>query len=81
MAGLPVIVSNLPEMANFVNINKLGVIAEQETSQSLIDAIIKMNESNLDTYRFNAQQTSKQYCWENQEQHMLAIYKNIFRNG
>ena len=77
MVGLPVIVSNMQEMATFVNDNNLGVVAMDETPEAIIKAIKKLLALDLVVLRKNALETSKGYSWDLQEKKMISAYKNL----
>jgi len=77
MAGLPVIVSNMPEMATYVTENCLGVVMEAHSRVALLEAIKRLKNSNLDLLKHNAHITSKAYSWEVQEQKMLRAYREL----
>jgi len=73
MASLPIIVSDLKEMRQFVIKQKIGVVLKKETIKSLIDSInnlIKMPKPNF-------QKVNKIYCWEKQEEVLVNLYKQL----
>lgn len=77
MAGLPVIVSNMKEMHEFVEKYDFGLIAEKACAAGLNQAIDKMLERNLAVMKANAKQASKENSWEHQEQKMLNAYAKL----
>jgi glycosyltransferase involved in cell wall biosynthesis len=77
MAGLPVIASNMPEMANFVRENGVGVIARDENAASLGEAIQELVAMNLSKLKTNAAIAGRRFCWETQETVMLTAYKEM----
>lgn len=73
MANLPIIVSNLAEMKDFVLNNKIGVVLEKDNVESLIrsiECILKLPKSNF-------QKINQIYCWEKQEEVLINIYKQL----
>ena len=78
MAGLPIIVSNLPEMKRLVEDNKIGVVAPQNTAQGLQIAIEKALELNKEELQENLQKVKEVYNWEEQEKVLLNIYKKLY---
>jgi glycosyltransferase involved in cell wall biosynthesis len=77
MAGLPVIVSNMYEMSNFVRNNHIGVVARDESVAALIDAVSEIAQLNLAEMKRNALAAAEQYNWENQENVMINVYRNL----
>ncbi|MCI5212171.1 MAG: glycosyltransferase, partial [Candidatus Electrothrix sp. ATG2] len=79
MAGLPVIASNMFEMAKFVTDNNLGVIAVEETPEAVISAIETLYKKDLCVLRESAQKASKLNSWEVQEKKMISAYKSFLQ--
>lgn len=77
MAGLPVIVSNMREMAAFVRDNTLGVVTADETPAAISSAIATLLKADLNHLRENALAAGKRYSWELQEQKMIAAYQTL----
>lgn len=77
MAEIPVIVSNLYEMRRLVKINRIGIVAEENTPQGLKKAIkeaVKLDKEELKT---NIQKVKTIYNWEEQEKVLLNVYKGL----
>ncbi len=74
MAGLPVIVSNLPEMKRVVEENGIGVVAKENTAEGLREAI--QCATNLDKEKLKAGIASckSRYNWEAQELQLKSVY-------
>lgn len=77
MAGLPVIVSNMPEMASYVNDHSLGLVVKEHSSAALRDAMQRLASSDLESLKRNALTASRTHCWEVQEQKMLNAYRRL----
>lgn len=77
MAGLPVIVSNMKEMREFVERYDFGLVAEEGGSAGLNQAIDQMLVRNLATMKANAKQAGQENSWEHQEQKMLNAYAKL----
>lgn len=77
MAGLPVIVSNMPDMAKFVNQNQVGAVAKNETAQSLNDSIDLLFTTDFSTIKSNAVLAREKYSWESQEKKLTKVYANL----
>jgi glycosyltransferase involved in cell wall biosynthesis len=80
MAGLPIIVSNMHDMANFVNQNNVGVVADDETATSLIKAIDCLHKMDISELESKILTTVKKYSWESQEIKMVAAYTKLLDN-
>lgn len=78
MAGLPVIVSNMKEMQEFVEKYNFGVIADDDTVECINQAVDKMLSLDLQAMKANTQQASVENSWEHQEQKMLNAYAKLF---
>ena len=74
MAGLPVIVSNLYEMAKIVNTHHIGIVANENSPQGLIDAMDKITNLNLSNLQANTKLIQKTYNWEIQAKKLLEVY-------
>lgn len=77
MAGLPVVVSNMPEMAAYVTKHRLGVVATAHSRDALLEAMQRLENSNLDSLKHNALTASQAYSWKIQEQKMLKAYRRL----
>jgi glycosyltransferase involved in cell wall biosynthesis len=77
MAGLPVIVSNMKEMREFVEKYGFGLIAEEASPVGLYQAIDKILACDLETMKANAKHAAKENSWEHQEQKMLNAYAKL----
>ncbi len=77
-AHVPVMVSNLPEMANIVNQYQIGTIVDSHDPLYLADQIeIALNtEEAREKWKINLQKTAKELTWEKEEK----VLQNIFRN-
>lgn len=75
MAGLPTVVSNLPEMKKFVLDNGVGIVMEENSINGLVAAINEV----MSIEAINMQQSidvcRKKYCWENQESKLINLYE------
>lgn len=78
-AGLPVLVSPLPEMKKIVTQNKVGELVESFDKQLLAQQINALctNQNAIDTYRQNISNHANDFCWENQRKIIQTIYKKV----
>ena len=81
MACLPVIVSNMREMAAFVIENNVGVVAEDESREALIRAIEILLQRDSSELLARVNMTAEQYCWETQERIMIDAYRDLLNEG
>lgn len=77
MAGLPVIVSNMLEMSNFVIKHRTGIVAKEESVSALVETINEIVQMDLAQMKQNALEAAKHYNWEEQEKVMLASYRKL----
>lgn len=74
MAGLPVLTSNLFEMKRLVEIEGIGIVAEENTVSGFKKAIETSLIQNYKTTQRNVFKSRKKYCWEEQEKVLKEIY-------
>lgn len=77
MAEIPVIVSNLVEMRRLVESHHIGVVAEENTSKGLRNAIKKAVSLDKEYMNENIKKVKKVSNWEEQEKVLLNIYKGL----
>jgi glycosyltransferase involved in cell wall biosynthesis len=77
MVGLPVIVSNVKEMSEFVKKYQMGVVVEDDTVASLNEAIERLLSMNLTVLKQNAKKAALDNSWEHQEKKMQIIYRKL----
>lgn len=75
-AGLPIIVSDMPEMATFVRKEKIGLVFEDGNAEELARNIAALSEDHdlVDTFRAEARRVAAIENWENESQKLSAIY-------
>jgi glycosyltransferase involved in cell wall biosynthesis len=76
-AGVPVLVSNLPEMRKIVEHYQIGVIAESHQRKELAELIkiALFDQEKRLAWKQNLQIAAKELCWENEEEILQEIYK------
>ena len=77
MAGLPVITSNLFEMARLVNTHEIGVVASSNDKNGLLEAILNIQNKKYGDLVENVHKARKIYSWENQEIKIIEIYSKL----
>jgi glycosyltransferase involved in cell wall biosynthesis len=76
-AGVPVLVSNLPEMRRIVENYQIGAIAETHQRKDLAEKITSVlfdKEKNV-FWKENLKLAAKELCWEKEEEILQEIYK------
>ncbi len=76
-AGVPVLVSDLPEVRSIVLQYGVGLISKAKTPAELGDLFndILNDESKLQAWKLNAKKAAAELCWENEEQKLLNLYQ------
>jgi glycosyltransferase involved in cell wall biosynthesis len=77
MAEIPVVVSNMKEMARLVRDNNLGVVVENLTPQGIMDAISAFDISDVNELKRNIKAVKKEYSWETQENRLVTAYRAL----
>ena len=77
MADLPLIVSNLPEMAKVVQKYGVGVVAKENSAKGLQEAIQEAVELDKECLLKNIEETKKIYNWQEQERVLLEVYGGL----
>lgn len=79
MAGVPVVASDMPEVAKIVNEEKIGATFTSFEPREIARSIRKVVESpNYDQMRRNALRAAREkYNWEREESKLLALYESM----
>lgn len=76
-AGLPVVVSDNPEMARFVTSHRFGEVFEGENPISLADAVSKIVRD-YESYRDTIRDTDlTRYTWKSQAEALISLYARL----
>lgn len=75
-AGIPCVVSDLPEMARIVNGSHIGLVVKEHTPEAIAESInMLLNDSELYvTYKENLAAATTEFCWEKEESVLRKIY-------
>ena len=73
-AEVPILVSNLPEMRKIIDTHKVGEIVKDRSPQKLS---LQIKELLKKDYSEELKKAKKELIWENQEEELLAIFRNI----
>lgn len=78
-AGIPVLVSDFPEMRKIVKGYDIGVTTLQKDHKQLAGIISEMlfNEKLRERWKQNLKKASEELCWENEEKILRDIYSEI----
>lgn len=76
-AGVPPIVSNLPELRAVVENGNLGLVLPDGSSEQDSQAIRTFLENNLITAKANCHKAKSKYSWENEGEKIIGIYKGL----
>jgi len=77
MVGLPIIVSNLPEMKKVVDTFNVGVVLDENSIKGIIEAIEKSVKLDRELLKKNIEKVKKIYNWEEQEIMLLKVYNEL----
>ena len=75
-AGVPVLVSNLPEMKRIVEHYQIGVIAETHQRKELAGLFKTAldDQEKRTVWKQNLLMAAKELCWENEEEVLMQVY-------
>ncbi len=79
MAGLALVVSDLPEMARVVRQYELGTLVPDCGEESIARAINSLNRESIDKMKRRSLAAAKELNWEEEEEKMLALYGEILK--
>ena len=82
MAGLPIIVNNVPEMRRVVNENRIGVVLDDLNARSLARALSEIGRMDSGCLMDNLRRAAERYSWNHQAQSMINAYQQyVFRGS
>jgi glycosyltransferase involved in cell wall biosynthesis len=77
-AGLPLVVSGIPELARMVKEYDIGLICDPTQPEDIAAKIEELLRSdNLERFRHNVEQARAQLNWQNEESKLISIYNDI----
>ncbi len=76
-AGIPVLVSSLPEMKKVVEKYKIGMIAEKRDKAYITQMlqILLFDEKQRTSWKSGMSKAASDLCWENEEEKVIGIYR------
>lgn len=77
-AKIPVLVSNLPEMAAIVNNYQIGEVAHNREPQQLAKQFYDMlhNKEKRANWNKNLPIAAQELCWENEKERLIEVYRS-----
>ena len=79
MSGLPVIVSDMVEMSNFVKTHQMGITIMNDTAENVNFSIDKLLSMDLNKLKQNAKKAALSNSWESQEKKMNSVYQKFLK--
>jgi glycosyltransferase involved in cell wall biosynthesis len=77
MAGLPILVSDLPEMRKLVEDYNCGIICESITPEGIVKGLRELLRHDLKILGKNARKMAEDHSWEVQEEKLLRLYDKV----
>lgn len=74
--GVPVVVSNFPEMSHFVDEYDCGWKIDPD-ERNLLNLIQNLTPIKLSSKRANTRALVQTYCWQEEERELLAMYRSL----
>ena len=79
MAGIPMVVSDLPEMRRLTEEFECGLVCEQLSPAGIRTALDSLISMDLSALAQNARRLAKEHCWENQEKKLIDLYQSLLK--
>ncbi len=78
-AGIPVLASNLVEVARIVNDYQVGEIIDNHDPKEIARKINEMlgDPDKMVSWKYNIEKASKELCWEKEEEVLMEIFKEV----
>ncbi len=77
MARIPVVVSDLKEMGSFVQQNRIGYVINIKDKAYIQEVLSKIRTNDSKKFFSRLDFVSKKYNWEEQEEVLLHLYRNL----
>lgn len=77
-AGVPVIATDLPDIASIVRGYGLGELYRPGDVSAFVEGVTKLL-ARRDEYRARAERAAKELCWENEQTRLLDLYASLER--
>ncbi len=78
-AGIPVLASDLPEIANLINKYKIGIVTKTRNAKELANVITHFfsNDNKYKVCKNNTLIARKELCWENEEKIIIDMFNSL----
>lgn len=76
-AGLALCVSDLPEMARFVEEHDLGVLVPGPTPEEIAASLNSLDRESVDRYKRNSLEAARTLDWDLEQRVMLGLYERL----
>jgi glycosyltransferase involved in cell wall biosynthesis len=78
-AGIPVLCTNLPEVAKIVDTWQIGKVTDDLNPQLLAGIMNEMlnNNGQMKLWKQNLVKAAEELCWENEEKELLKVYEKL----
>ena len=79
-AGVPVLASNLPEIKKVIEKYKIGMLLGSHDPKQIAEVVRDFfnNQERLASWKENLKFAAQELCWENEEEQLLKIFKDVF---
>ena len=77
MAGLALVVSDLPEMARLVRQYSLGTLVPECAEESIARIINSLDKTRIDEMKKNSLAAAKELNWDAEKERMMSLYREI----
>jgi glycosyltransferase involved in cell wall biosynthesis len=77
MAGLPVVISDMKEMAKIVRENNIGIVVDDLTAKGIASAVFALEHKNYSEFIRNIERLKMKYNWELQEDALISAYQSL----
>lgn len=79
MAGLALMISDLPEMAALTRHYDTGVIVSDLTPEAIARAVDSLTDDQINTYKTNALKAAETLCWEQEQAVLIETIDEVCR--
>lgn len=77
MAGVPIIVTDLPEMKRLVESYGIGYVIKDNSVEEITGVMDRLDRERISTFKHNLASFNKIYNWETQEETLSSIYNGL----
>ena len=78
MVGLPVVCSDMLDMAKFVSGNDVGIVMKEPTVECLSESILKIKNIPIEAFKQRCMNVSFEFCWDVQGVKLVNCYQSVF---